>query len=59
MAMCERCWGRAYMREQADTSKSQAEHYYDILAEQDRLGREAECPVAQAESNKGTLDRRS
>lgn len=27
MAICEWCWGRAYMRELADTSRSQPEHY--------------------------------
>jgi hypothetical protein len=30
---CEKCWGDAYMRSQAEPSKSQAEHYRDLLEE--------------------------
>jgi hypothetical protein len=33
MAMCERCWRDAYMREMANTSKSQSQHYHDLIEE--------------------------
>ena len=33
MSCCEKCWGDAYRRHVADPSKSQAEHYQDLLAE--------------------------
>ena len=33
MAACEKCWSDAYRRMLADTSKSQTEHYYDLLEE--------------------------
>ena len=49
MPACEWCWSRAYMREMGDTSKSQAEHYTDLLAEQDAKGGDADCPVMQEE----------
>jgi hypothetical protein len=33
MAACEKCWNDAYARMLADPSKSQTEHYYDLLKE--------------------------
>ena len=30
---CEKCWGDAYMRWMSDPSKTQAEHYRDLLDE--------------------------
>jgi hypothetical protein len=33
MACCEKCWGDAYIRWMAEPSKTQAEHYQDLLAE--------------------------
>lgn len=33
MAMCEKCWGDAYMRMLGEPSKSQTEHYKDLLNE--------------------------
>jgi hypothetical protein len=30
---CEKCWGDAYVRWMSDSSKTQAEHYQDLLAE--------------------------
>jgi len=33
MSGCEKCWGDAYMRMMADTSKSQADHYHDLITE--------------------------
>ena len=31
--VCEKCWSDAYRRMLADPSKSQGEHYYDLLEE--------------------------
>lgn len=36
MAACERCWADAYLRMMAEPSKSQTEHYHDLLAERPR-----------------------
>ena len=33
--VCEKCWGDAYLRTMEDTSKTQSEHYLDLLAERD------------------------
>jgi hypothetical protein len=33
MPACEKCWGDAYMRWLAHPSKSQSEHYLDLLEE--------------------------
>ena len=33
MTTCEKCWGDAYRREMANTSKDQAQHYSDLLEE--------------------------
>jgi hypothetical protein len=33
MAACEKCWGDAYGRMLGDSSKSQGEHYHDLLEE--------------------------
>jgi hypothetical protein len=30
---CEKCWGDAYLRMQGDPSRSQTDHYYDLLKE--------------------------
>ena len=38
MACCEKCWADAYIRARCDTSKSQAEHYPDILREREEAG---------------------
>ena len=35
MASCEKCWGDAFMRAVLDVSKSQSEHYMDILRERE------------------------
>ena len=32
-AACEKCWADAYRRMKANLSKSQGEHYYDLLEE--------------------------
>ncbi len=31
MTVCEKCWEDAFTRSQADPSKSQTEHYFDLL----------------------------
>jgi hypothetical protein len=33
MAVCEKCWNDAFDRMHSDPSKSQAEHYHDLLEE--------------------------
>lgn len=33
MAACEKCWSDAYSRMMADTSKTQTDHYQDLLEE--------------------------
>jgi hypothetical protein len=33
MSACEKCWGDAHMRAMCHPSKSQAEHYHDLLEE--------------------------
>lgn len=33
MSSCEKCWGDAYMRMLGNGTKSQAEHYHDLLQE--------------------------
>jgi len=33
MSVCEKCWGDAYMRMLSEPTKSQSEHYYDLLQE--------------------------
>lgn len=35
MSQCEKCWGDAYLRWMAEPSKSQAEHYRDLLKERE------------------------
>ena len=35
MTSCEKCWGDAYMRSLGDRSKSQSEHYRDLLKERE------------------------
>jgi len=35
MPTCEKCWGDAYKRVLADSSKSQTDHYYDLLKERE------------------------
>ena len=40
---CEKCWRDAFLREMADTRKSQAEHYRDLLAER------KDTPCSEAE----------
>lgn len=49
MAACEWCWARAFTRAMTDPSKSQAEHYDDLLAEQGALGADADCPERRQE----------
>jgi len=36
MGGCEKCWSDAYLRMMCDPSKSQAEHYRDLLRERDK-----------------------
>lgn len=33
MPACEKCWGDAFARSKCDPSKSQAEHYADLIRE--------------------------
>lgn len=33
MSVCEKCWSHAYLREMADPSRSQYEHYLVLLKE--------------------------
>ena len=33
MGCCEKCWGDAYRRALGDTSKTQSDHYRDLLEE--------------------------
>ena len=33
MTACEKCWADAYVRSLADTSKTQTDHYMDLLDE--------------------------
>ena len=33
MTICEKCWGEAHIRHLNDPSKSQTEHYMDIIKE--------------------------
>ena len=40
--MCEYCWREAYMRMENHPSKSQAEHYHDLLEER----KDNPCPEA-------------
>lgn len=35
MACCEKCWTDAFTRSMCDRSKSQTEHYQDLLQERD------------------------
>ena len=35
MSACEKCWGDAYLRWMSDPSKSQAEHYTELLVERE------------------------
>lgn len=34
--MCKKCWDDAHMRVLSDTSKSQTEHYLDLLEEREK-----------------------
>lgn len=48
MASCEKCWGDAYMRIYSNPSKSQSEHYGDLIHER----KENQCtPEEQAGSD--------
>ncbi len=38
MSCCEKCWSDAYLRMLDHPSKSQAEHYKDIVAEREKDG---------------------
>ena len=40
---CEKCWGDAYMRWMSDPSKTQAEHYTDLLQER----KDQHCTMAE------------
>lgn len=45
MASCEKCWGDAYMRVYSNPTKSQEEHYRDLIEER----KENQCtPEEQA-----------
>ncbi len=39
MPVCEKCWSRAFRREQSNPYKSQVEHYSDILKEMELSGK--------------------
>jgi hypothetical protein len=50
MPSCEKCWGDAYTRSHTDISKSQAEHYSDLIRER----KDNQCtPEEQAGSDAG------
>lgn len=49
MSACEKCWADAYRREWFDPSKSQAEHYRDLLEER------KETPCTPEEQRGDTL----
>ena len=36
MSSCEKCWYDAYRRARSDYSKTQAEHYHDLLKEREQ-----------------------
>ncbi len=46
MSCCEKCWDDAYLRWMTDRSKTQAEHYRDLLAER------VLKPCSKAEQNR-------
>ena len=53
MPSCEKCWNDAYMRTHTDPTKSQTEHYQDLIKEREctpeqQAGRDATtCPACQ------------
>lgn len=49
MSACEKCWKDAYGRMRNDPSKSQTEHYHDLL-------KERENNPCSAEEQKGKED---
>ena len=53
MPACEKCWSDAYMRMIGDTSKSQSEHYADILRERE------DNPCSEEEQKFGRKEDRS
>lgn len=52
MGACEQCWLDAYVRKLSDPSKSQTEHYHDLLRE-----RPAPCGDAAPEPSRWTIER--
>jgi hypothetical protein len=47
---CEKCWEDAYLRHLSDPSKTQAEHYQDLLTER----KDKPCtPEQEAYGNRG------
>ena len=44
MSACEWCWQQALLRATAHPEKNPAEHYSDIVQQQERLGTRADCP---------------
>lgn len=50
---CEKCWGDAYMRMLGDPSRSQADHYADLLAEV-RDGKRPKCTPEQVRGDEST-----
>jgi len=56
---CEKCWSDAYMRMWGEPSKSQAEHYEDLIVERqdekacsipEQHGPQCECPLCPNQS---------
>jgi hypothetical protein len=52
MSACEQCWLDAYVRKLSDPSKSQTEHYHDLLSE-----RPAPCGDAPPEPSRWIIER--
>jgi hypothetical protein len=50
MSTCEKCWADAYMRMLGEPSKSQTDHYYDLLDER------KDNPCTQDEQDGGSHD---
>ena len=45
MSCCEKCWDDAYLRWMSDPSKTQADHYADLLVER----KDDPCTLEQQE----------
>jgi len=51
MASCEKCWGDAYTRTHTNPTKSQAEHYQDLINER----KENPCTPEQQAGHDATI----